>query len=65
MLVRETLLVLGWGHRALDQQLPALAHQGLGDTLPIAPTLACEQQYRGLALQLATQSWGSVSGGAL
>ena len=59
-LVRETLLVLGRRHRALDQQLPALVHQGLSDTLSSAPMLACEQQCRGLALQLATQSWESV-----
>src|SRR5215467_15737488 len=58
-LVRETLLVLGRGHRALDQQLPALAHQGLGDTLSSAPMLACEQQCRGPALQLTSQSWAS------
>src|SRR5215467_2906383 len=58
-LERETLLVLGRGHRALDQQLPALAHQGLGDRLSSAPTLACEQQCRGLALQLTNRSWES------
>src|SRR5262245_11378921 len=58
-LVREMLLVLGRGHRALDQQLPAWAHQGLGDTLSSAPMLVCEQQCRGLALQLTSQSWES------
>src|SRR5215467_4981763 len=55
-LVRETLLLLGRGHHALDQQLPALAHQGLGDKLSSTPMPACEQQYRGLALQLTNRS---------
>jgi len=54
--VRETLLLSGRGRGALHQQLPTLAHQGLGDTLSSAPTLACEQQCRGLALQLANRS---------
>ena len=54
--VRETLLLPGRDRGALDQQLPTLAHQGLGDTLSSAPTLACEQQCRGLALQLTNRS---------
>ena len=54
--VRETLLLPSRDRGALDQQLPTLAHQGLGDTLSSTPTLACEQQCRGLALQLANRS---------